>query len=205
MNPEIDQMLTTLSGTSPMASLRMCLTTVATTTCNTLLQRASVRTRARTLAGRLSAIGSGLILLLAASAVQAAEPVSKSRFGGVAIGGHDSVAYHELQREPQALAAEGNKRYTVEYKGAKWHFASEESAERFRADPERFSPAYNGFCANALSLGEGLIRTDGTHWEIFDDNLYLFYAARGRERWTDGNWEAYKADADKAWSVLSKK
>lgn len=134
----------------------------------------------------------------------AAEPVSKSRFGGVAIDGHDTVAYQQLQRTPQEAAVQGSKRYTVEYKGAKWHFASEQSRELFKAEPDRYSPAYNGFCANALSLGEGLIRTDGTHWEIFDDKLYLFYAARGRDRWTDGNWKTYKADADAAWESLSK-
>ena len=73
----------------------------------------------------------------------------------------------------------------------------------FAADPDRYSPTYNGHCANALSLGEGLIRTDGTHWEIFDDRLYLFFAARGRDRWTDGNWKTYKAEADAAWQALS--
>lgn len=133
----------------------------------------------------------------------AAEPVSKSRFGGVAIDGHDTVAYQQLQRDPQEAAVEGTKRYTVEYKGAKWHFASEESSELFKAEPDKYSPAYNGFCANALSLGEGLIRTDGTHWEILEDKLYLFYAARGRDRWTDGNWKTYKVDADAAWESLS--
>lgn len=152
---------------------------------------------------RLVTITSACLLLVLSSVAQAAEPVSKSRFGGVAIGGHDTVAYHELQRDPQENAVEGAKRHAVEYKGAKWYFASEQSRDRFQADPDRFSPAYNGFCANALSLGEGLVRTDGTHWEIFDDKLYLFYAAAGRERWTDGNWKTYKEAADAAWSRLS--
>lgn len=134
----------------------------------------------------------------------AAEPVAKSRFSGVAIGGHDSVAYHRIQRDPQQDAVEGVKSYTVEYKGAKWRFASKESSELFAADPEKYSPSYNGHCANALSLGEGLIRTDGTHWEIFENKLYLFYAGRGRVRWNDGNWKAYKVEADAAWERLSK-
>ncbi len=134
----------------------------------------------------------------------AAEPVSKSRFGGVAIDGHDTVAYQQLQRDPQEDAVEGTKRYTVEYKGAKWRFATQESSELFKAQPDKYSPAYNGFCANALSLGEGLVRTDGTHWEIFEDKLYLFYAAQGRDRWTDGNWKSYKVDSDAAWESLSK-
>lgn len=152
-----------------------------------------------------------LIALLAIMAVivsataSAAEPVSKSRLSGVAIGGHDSVAYHQIERDPQHSAVEGAKTYTVEHKGAKWRFASKESSELFAANPDKYSPSYNGHCANALSLGEGLIRTDGTHWEIFEDKLYLFYAARGRDRWTDGNWKTYKVDADAAWQRLSSK
>ena len=143
-------------------------------------------------------------LALLALAATAAEPVSKSRLGGVAIGGHDAAAYHALAREPRADAVEGGKAHEVEYKGATWRFASAESAARFAAEPERYAPVYNGHCANALSLGEGLIRTDGTHWEIFGDELFLFYAARGRERWLDGDWEAYRAEADAAWEALSK-
>lgn len=149
-----------------------------------------------------------LIALLSALFIgahaSAAEPVSKSRLSGVAIGGNDTVAYHTLSRSPQATSLLGHKSFVVKYKGAKWRFADQASADKFAADPEKFSPAYNGHCANALSLGEGLIRTDGTHWEIFENKLYLFYAARGRTRWNDGNWQSYKVDADAAWTALTK-
>lgn len=148
-----------------------------------------------------------VILVLAYAAVfsgmvQADDPVSKSRISGVAIGGHDTVAYHDLQRAPQADAVEGLKTYTVEHQGAKWRFLSQASADLFAANPDKYRPAYNGHCANALALGEGLIRTDGTHWEIFNDELHLFFAARGRNRWNDGNWETYKEQADAAWARL---
>lgn len=143
----------------------------------------------------------GIFLLV--GLVHAAEPVSKSRFKGVAIGGYDSVAYHSLARDPQANALKGTKKFVVEYKGAKWNFADQASADKFAAEPEKYSPAYNGHCANALSLGNGLVRTDGTHWEILGDQLYLFYAAKGRTRWLDDNWETYKVDADTAWEKLS--
>lgn len=155
------------------------------------------------LSRRLFAIVFAAMAVFFAVSAGAAEPVSKSRFSGVAIGGHDSVAYHQIDRDPQQSAVGGAKKYTVEYKGAKWRFASKESSELFAANPEKYSPVYNGHCANALSLGEGLVRTDGTHWEIFEDNLYLFYAARGRERWTDGNWKTYKIASDAAWERLS--
>ena len=149
----------------------------------------------------------GIIFLLLAGMQLAlgAEAVSKSRWSGVAIGGHDAAAYHELERDPQQSAVIGDKAYIVEHKGAKWRFLSKASSEKFASDPDRYSPAYNGHCANALSLGEGLIRTDGTHWEIFDDKLHLFYAARGRTRWMDGNWQTYKIAADTAWEKLKLK
>jgi opacity protein-like surface antigen len=155
------------------------------------------------LSRRLVAIVFAAMAVFFTVSAAAAEPVSKSRLSGVAIGGHDSVAYHQIERDPQQSAIGGAKTYTVEYKGAKWRFASKESSELFAANPDKYSPVYNGHCANALSLGEGLIRTDGTHWEIFEDNLYLFYAARGRVRWTDGNWKTYKIEADAAWERLS--
>jgi len=144
-------------------------------------------------------------LFFTAASASAAEPVSKSRFSRVAIAGHDTVEYHRIETDPQAKAVQGSKSYTVEYKGAYWRFASKESSELFAANPEKYTPRYNGHCANALSLGNGLLRTDGTHWEIFGDNLYLFYAAKGRIRWTQGDWESYKAEADAAWErILSK-
>ena len=153
---------------------------------------------------RTTTILAFLVSVMIMNLAQAAEPVSKSR-RGVAIGGHDSVAYHSIDREPQANAVEGSKTYVVEYKGAKWRFGSKESADLFEADPERYSPAYNGHCANALSLGKGLVRTNGETWEIFEDKLYLFYAPRGRTRWMDGNWATYKIASDAAWEKLSKK
>ena len=143
------------------------------------------------------------VILLATSPLFAAEPVAKSEPDGVAIGGHDTVAYHGLPAEPHEQAIPGQKTYTVEWKGAKWRFLNEESANKFRAEPERYSPAFNGHCANALSLGRGLLKTDGTHWEIFGDQLYLFFAARGRDRWiaTD-NVQPYIEAAELAWSEL---
>ncbi len=129
------------------------------------------------------------------------EPVSKSRFGGVAIGGKDPVAYRSLQRDEPAVDGEGA--FSVVYKGATWRFANADDASRFRADPERYAPAYNGFCANALSLDKGLLKTDGSHWLILDDDrLYLFYAAAGRQRWLHGDVEAFRAAADRNWARI---
>ena len=141
-----------------------------------------------------------LVLLFAVfGPAHAGEPVSTGFFGNTAIGGQDTVSYFtpQVRQTHQVLA--GDKRHEVQYLGATWRFASRQSAERFAADPARYLPTYNGHCANALSLGEGLIATDGTVWEFFGDELFLFYAERGRQRWLGGDWKAYRAQADAAW------
>ncbi|MGH1428137.1 MAG: YHS domain-containing (seleno)protein [Arenicella sp.] len=130
------------------------------------------------------------------SAAFAKEPVSKSFVGSSAIGQHDTTAYHLNN-----TAAKGDKRFAFEWKGAQWHFATAEQRDLFAANPEKYSPAYNGFCSNALTLDEGLIRTDGTVWHIFGDQLHLFFAERGRVRWVNGDYDKLKKEADAAWKV----
>ncbi len=149
-------------------------------------------------------VGGSLILLFASSPVIAGEPVSKSFWGSVAIGGVDTTAYYQPEVRKQHKEIEGSSQYMVKWNDAEWHFASQQSADKFASDPERYKPLYNGFCSNALSIGKGLVKTDGTVWEFFGDNLSLFYGESGRQRWLDGDWEAYRKEADKAWAVLSK-
>jgi hypothetical protein len=141
-----------------------------------------------------------LMLLLSPAMTFAKEPVSTGYFGNTAIGGHDVTAYHQLPKGADAV--KGTDEYVVEWKGAKWRFTREQDSQAFAADPERYAPAYNGHCANALSLGEGLIKTNGTHWVIFDDQLYLFFAGRGTKRWLNGDYTVYKAEADRAWEAI---
>lgn len=148
---------------------------------------------------RVLAACSIAVLLFANSTIARADdaPINKGRNSNVAIGGIDTVSYRQTT---QGFGpSQGDVLYEVKHAGAIWRFASKVSSERFATNPEQFTPAYGGFCANALALGEGLIPTSGRHWEIFGDQLYLFFAPRGRTRWLDGNWEEYKRDADIAW------
>ena len=143
-----------------------------------------------------------LVILFISNSAFADEPVSKSYLSSVAIGGVDTTSYHQPEVRLEHKEIIGNSKFTVEWKKAKWHFASQQSADKFASDPSLYQPQYNGFCSNALSLGEGLIKTDGTVWEFFDESLHLFYAERGRQRWLNGDWRKYKQVADKAWIDL---
>lgn len=134
--------------------------------------------------------------------VMGQEPVSTGFWSDTAIGGQDTTSYYRTDVSREKRLQEGSKTYSVSWKGAQWHFASEASAKRFTANPEAYVPAYNGHCANALSLGEGLVRTDGRVWEFFGDRLYLFYAERGRQRWLTGDWQQYRTEAEAAWQTI---
>lgn len=127
------------------------------------------------------------------------EPVSTSFWSDKAIGGIDITSYQLAQDQANRNIQQGNKKYIVRWKEANWQFASQQSADKFAASPETYLAKYNGFCANALSLGEGLIATDGQVWEFFDNQLHLFFAEKGRQRWLKGDWKAYQKQADLAW------
>jgi hypothetical protein len=146
----------------------------------------------------------GVLFFFSTTGVLAADPVSTGFFSSVAIDGHDTVQYHTPEVRSKHAEIQGEKRFAVEWKDAKWLFASQASADKFAASPEQYVPLYNGHCSNALSLGEGLVTTDGTVWEFFGEKLHLFYAERGRQRWLNGDWKAYKVTADEAWEELRK-
>lgn len=152
----------------------------------------------KNLQNNVISIITGMLLMGNAFAVQinGNEPVSTTYLGNDAIGKHDATAYHTKKH-----VIKGEKQFVYEWKGAKWYFATQEQRDLFALNPEKYSPAYNGFCSNALTLGEGLIRTNGKIWHIFGDQLYLFYAERGRVRWVEGDYFSLKSQADKAWQA----
>lgn len=89
---------------------------------------------------------------------------------GVPLGLHgvDSVALSTL-----GAVAEGDAAYTVVHDGGAYYFASQESADRFSANPEQYLPQYGGFCAYAVALGKKF-DGDPVFADIVDEKLYLF-------------------------------
>ena len=101
--------------------------------------------------------------------------------------GVDAVALTSL-----GAVAEGDAAHTVVHDGAAYYFASQDSADTFSSDPERYLPRYGGFCAFAVALGK---KFDGDPMfaDIVDGKLYLFV--------NDAVFQRYLADRE---GVLSK-
>ncbi len=85
----------------------------------------------------------------------------------VILAGHDAVAYF-TQGEPVLGTAE----FTAQYAGAVYRFASAENRSAFQANPQRYAPAYGGYCAFGTALGKKFA-VDGRAFEIVEGRLYV--------------------------------
>jgi len=90
--------------------------------------------------------------------------------GQVLLDGYDPVAFFDSQ------VVKGEASYSVDLEGRKLYFSSQENLERFNDNPEKYSPAYGGWCAIAMVDGTFVI-PDYTLYKIQDDEL-LFFSVR---------------------------
>jgi hypothetical protein len=122
------------------------------------------------------ALTAALPALAAATAARAAEPrIFQS--GGLALGGTDPVAYFT-----DSAPVAGDPAITHGWMDATWSFASAANRDAFAADPERYAPAFGGYCAFAASRGY-LAPTVPEAWAIVDGRLYRNATLRAHELW----------------------
>ncbi len=115
---------------------------------------------------------------------------------GYAVHGYDVVAYFTVS-EP----TEGDDRFTAEYQGARYRFASAENLDRFNSDPAKYAPQYGGFCAFGTSVGR---KFDGDPhaWRIVDGKLYLNLNKKVQARWLQDT-EGFIRGADHNWPIIA--
>ena len=101
-------------------------------------------------AGRMARLwGLAVLAAIAVSAetrpALADESVNTGYFGGVAIMGYDPVAYFTDDK-----AVKGSEKYSYDWLGTPWHFASKEHREMFMSEPVKYAPQYGGYCAGEV-------------------------------------------------------
>ena len=87
---------------------------------------------------------------------------------GIANGGYDLISYRK-EGGPRFGSAE----FPAEYGGLTYLFETDAHRRQFLDDPERYLPAYSGWCAVTLALGR-LNCPDYTNFKIEDGRLLLF-------------------------------
>jgi YHS domain-containing protein len=129
-----------------------------------------------------------LVLALALSFSTRASEVHLT--GGVAIKGHDPVAYFNGGK-PQR----GQADLRHEHGGATYLFATTQNRDAFKASPERYLPRYGGYCAFGVAGGYKA-DIDPAAFSIVDGKLYLNYNATVQRDWSkDTAGFIRKADA----------
>jgi YHS domain-containing protein len=150
---------------------------------------------------RRIAAGVALVAVLAAlpAVVRGGSPATPinpvNTAGGLALKGHDPVAYFTTGRPTP-----GTEAHTHRWQGATYRFASADHLERFKADPERYAPRYGGYCAYAMSLNR-IADIDPARWAVVDGRLYLNNNRLAHALWSldrgghiesaDRNWPAF--------------
>jgi YHS domain-containing protein len=156
----------------------------------------------RRLAGALVALFAGLAAALfvpgvAIAPAMAGKPVNTlGSAERVAIRGYDPVAYFR-----EGGPRKGSAAHAVDHDGATWHFASAANRALFLADPERYKPAYGGFCAYGTSRGY-LVKTEPEAWSIVEGRLYLNYDLDVRDTWSKDT-KTYLMRSERNWPNLT--
>jgi YHS domain-containing protein len=86
----------------------------------------------------------------------------------IALKGYDPVAYFTDER-----AILGDPQYQYEWDGTIYQFASAQHLALFKAEPDRYLPQYNNWCAASVAKGEK-VHGNPEWWLVVDGRLYLF-------------------------------
>jgi YHS domain-containing protein len=115
----------------------------------------------------------------------------------LALKGYDPVAYFTENR-PMV----GDSRFQHEWDGAIYQFASAKHLAMFKADPNRYLPQYNNWCAASVAKG---VKVHGNPewWLVVDGRLYLFGKPIGPDLMSKDP-AVMKNEADRNWPKVSK-
>ena len=133
----------------------------------------------------------GLAIVSAQPAYAQKDEIYTSIRNNFGAGGFDVVSFHK------GSPAKGNIKITADYKGAQWRFKSEANRDQFLADPEKYAPAYGGYCAWAIANNK-LAKGSPNHWSIVDDVLYLNFNKSIKNRWL-ADTKGFITKADTVW------
>ena len=117
----------------------------------------------------------------------------------VALSGYDPLTYFANKPTP------GNENIAYTYKGLTYYFVSEKSRGYFKANPEKYEPAYGGWCAYALAKKKPeKMEADPETFKIIDGKLYVFYNSFGINTIKKWNKDEPKSltTADKNWNII---
>jgi len=130
------------------------------------------------------------LLALLVAPVFGADLVNAEK-SNLALQGYDPVAFFT-----DAKPMKGDASITATYHGYHYLFASEAHKAEFEQAPDKYLPAYGGYCAFGVSKGK-LFPVEIDTWEIVDGRLILQNSQSVKKKFSeDKEGNLRKADAN---------
>ncbi len=161
----------------------------------------------------ISIIGAALVMLVGLTVWAASTPESDTNVAsraylhsyslpssGVALGGYCPVAYFAANKPVR-----GRPEYASTYNGVTYHLVSADAKEAFDRNPEKYIPAFGGWCAFGMSI-QDKFPVDPTNFKIVNGRLMVFLrnsSIDARELWTKGDESQLIAKAEAHWKRVS--
>ena len=138
------------------------------------------------------------LLIFIFIALPALVSADSPEYSTVGVGGYDTVAYFN-----NGKAMKGNGWHVAYYKGVTYIFANKMNRKMFEADPEKYLPAYGGYCAYGVSVGKKFF-ADPEVWKIVEGILYLNLDKDIQSKWAK-DIPGYINKADVNWPKIQGK
>jgi YHS domain-containing protein len=106
--------------------------------------------------------------------------------GDLALQGYDPVSYFDGRAE------EGKRQISYKHLGVTYYFKDSENRRKFMQTPEKYEPAYGGWCAYAMGETGEKVKVDPETFKIINGKIYLFY-----NFWTNNTLEDWNKDEQK--------
>ena len=118
---------------------------------------------------------------------------------GVAIEGYCPVAYFAVNKPVR-----GKPEHASTYNSVTYYFVSADAKKAFDANPEKYIPAYGGWCAFGMSIKDKF-PIDPKKFKIVNGKLLLFLNNRNvdaRKLWNKGNEKELVKKATAHWKEV---
>lgn len=123
--------------------------------------------------------------------------MAESRFSKPALGGYSPVAYLTSGK-----AEKGDEKFKQTYRALVYHFRDADELAAFKKDPDKYLPAYGGFCAAGVADVKRF-PGDPTLFAVKDGRVYLFFDAAAKKRFEEGAPDLIQK-AEAGWLELSR-
>ncbi|MBX9868450.1 MAG: YHS domain protein [Burkholderiaceae bacterium] len=133
--------------------------------------------------------------IAAVPGVSMADTVANSVIGAA---GYDLTTFFSSEKP-----SKGTGHHVATVDGVDYLFASDANKKAFEANPQKFLPAFGGYCAYGASIGKKFV-ADPDVYDIVDGKLYFNLDTKIRGIWSkDIAGNIHKADDN--WKTIAKK